>query len=409
MKCLHPKVSGLRLVYLRPNTVLLHVSPFILTLLASAATPPAAPTFNKDILPILQTRCQPCHRPGEVAPMALVTYDQVRPWGKAMVDSVKAGKMPPWFSDKCCGQFSTEHTLKPEEIAAIEAWVAGGSQEGKKKDAPRPVQWTNEWRIDGPSLVISIPRPFEIPANSKIESQYVILPIDLAEDKWASSVEIHPGDRSVVDSAVLYVRTKNSTWLRNLPRLTMSPGEPAPLNDPSTEILTVYTPGSAASIWPDSMGKRLAAGSDLVLKLHYTSKKAPATDRTSVGINFLKERPTYRVLTLAMPSTSASASGVMPRDVLLLGMFPEMSARGREFEYSIVPPDGKAETLLVVKPYDHSWPQSYPLKTPRRLAKGTRILCAAHFDGTAVDSMIGFFDVAVEANTERVVFSSSAP
>jgi hypothetical protein len=426
-------------VYLRSKIQLLHVSLFLLTMLASAATPPAVPTFYKDILPILQTRCQPCHRPGEIGPMPLITYEQTRPFAKAIVDAVKTNKMPPWFSDKCCGQFSTEHILKPEEIAAIDAWVNAGSLEGKKKEAPRPLPWTNDWKIDGPSVVVSLPRPFEVPANAKIDDQYVILPIDLAEDKWASAVEIHPSDRSVVHHAVLYVRTKESTWLRNVPRLTMYAPRPAS-QDPSqqaADILAVYTPGSPASIWPEGMGKKLSAGSDLVLQIHYTSKKTAAVDRTAVGINFLKERPARRVLTLQMQNRAiaippgaqnyqATVSGTMPRDAQLISMFPDMHLRGAAFEYSIVQPDGGVETLLRVKPYDFFWQQNYPLKTPRLLPKGTKLQWTAWFDNSAnnprnpdpkaevhwgeqswEETMIGFFDVAVETNVDKVGFFSS--
>jgi hypothetical protein len=426
-------------VLLRPIIHLLYVSLW-LTALACAGTPTVAPTFNKEILPILQTRCQPCHRPGEIGPMPLITYEQTRPWAKAILEAVKTNKMPPWFADKCCGEFSTEHILKPEEIAAIDQWVAGGAQEGKKKDAPRPMKWTNDWKIDGPSVVVSLPHAFEVPANAKIDYQYVILPIDLAEDKWVSAIEIHPSERSVVHHAVLYVRTKDSKWLRNVPRLTMyAPAAGSMSADEissqaATDILAVYTPGSPAAIWPEGMGKKLPAGSDLVLQLHYTSKKTPAVDRTSVGINFLKERPAHRVLTLQMqnraivipPGASdyhASVSGVMPRDAMLISMFPHMHLRGSAFEYAIVQPDGKLETLLRVKPYDFFWQTNYPLKTPRLLPKGTKLLWTGYWDNSAnnprnpdpkaevrwgeqswEEMMVGFFDVAVDANVDKVAF-----
>jgi hypothetical protein len=409
-------------VILRPKTHLLYVSIF-LTAVACAGTTPASPTFTKDVLPILQAKCQPCHRPGEIGPMPLITYEQTRPWGKAMVDEIKSGKMPPWFADKCCGEFSPGHTLKPEEIAAIEAWVTGGSLEGKKKDAPKPIAWANDWKIDGPSVVVSLPHAFEVPANAKVEDQYVILPIDLAEDKWASAVEIHPSDRSVVSHAVLYVRSKQSAWLRNVPRLTMYAPPPGSTNpDEATEILALYTPGSPAAIWPEGMGKKLPAGSDLVLQLHYSGKKIAATDRTSVGINFLKERPVHRVLTLEMQNRAivvppgatgyhAQASGVMPRDVLLLGMSPQMQSHATSCEYTIVQPGGSVETLLRVKPQDFFWQTSYPLKTPKVLPKGARVMFTGFFDNSAnnpeTEAMTGFFDVAVEANVDKVSFISS--
>jgi len=328
---------------LRPNIPLLLFSLCLSVSLARAATVPG-PTYNKDILPIIEVRCQTCHRPGEIGPMPLITYEQTKPWAKAIQEAVKTRKMPPWFADKCCGQFSTDHTLKPEEIALIDAWVNGGAVEGKKKDARPLLHWTNNWTIDGPGVAVSLPRPFEVPANSTIDYQYVILPIDLAEDRWASAVEIHPSDRSIVHHAVVYVRTKQSKWLRNVPPLTMYAPKAGSISadelsgQAESDILAVYTPGSPAAIWPSGMGKKLPAGSDLVLQIHYTSKKTAASDRTSVGINFLKEPPKQRVLTLQMQNRNidippgaadyhASISGVMPRDAMLISMFPHMHLR----------------------------------------------------------------------------------
>jgi hypothetical protein len=185
------------------------------------------------------------------------------------------------------------------------------------------------------------------------------------------------------------------------------------------------------------MGKKLPVHADLVLQIHYTSKKTAASDRTSIGINFLKEPPKKRVLTLEMqnrdlvipPGASdyrASVSGVMPRDATLISFFPHMHLRGSEFEYSIVQPDGKLETLLRVKPYDFFWQMSYPLKAPRPLPKGTKLLWTGHFDNSAnnprnpdpkaevrwgeqswEEMMIGYFDVAVDANVDKIAFSGT--
>jgi hypothetical protein len=428
---------------LRPNITLFLLLLFLLTMLASAAAPPMAPTFNKDILPILEGRCQTCHRPGEIGPMPLITYEQAKPWAKAIQEAVKTRKMPPWFADQCCGQFSTNPSLRAEDIALIDAWVNAGSPEGKKKDARPLLRWTNTWRIDGPSVVVSLPRAFEVPANSKIDYQYVILPVDLPEDRWASAVEIHPSDRSIVHHAVVYVRTKESKWLRNVPPLTMYAPPPGSVSEDelageaASDILAVYTPGAPAAVWPNGMGKKLPVHADLVLQIHYTSKKTAAADRTSIGINFLKEPPKQRVLTLQMqnrnivipPGASdyhASISGVMPRDAMLISMFPHMHLRGSAFEYSIVQPDGKLETLLRVKPYDFFWQMSYPLKNPRPLPKGTKLLWTGYFDNSAnnprnpdpkaevrwgeqswEEMMVGFFDVAVDTNVDKITFFGS--
>jgi hypothetical protein len=217
----------------------------------------------------------------------------------------------------------------------------------------------------------------------------------------------------------------------------MAPDEIA--QQAATDILAVYTPGSPAAVWPSGMAKKLPAGADLVLQLHYTSKKIDARDLTSVGIDFLREPPRYRVLTLQMQNTDidippgasdyhASVSGTMPRDALLISLFPHMHLRGSAFEYAIVHPDGKIETLLRVKPYDFFWQMNYPLKTPRLLPKGTRLLFTGYWDNSAnnprnpdpkvevkwgeqswEEMMVWFFDVAVDPTVDKVSFFGSAP
>ncbi len=418
-------------MYLRSKIQLLYVSLFLTASAYGGSS--ASPTFNKDIQPILQARCQPCHRPGQMAPMPLVTLDQIRPYAKPIVDAIKSGKMPPWFADKCCGQYSTEHTLSTGEIAAIESWVNAGLPEGKKEKT-RPFVWTDEWRIDGPSVVVSLPRAFEIPANAQIEDQFVILPLDLAEDRWASAIEIHPGDRGVVHHAILYVRTRESAWLRNVPKLTMvAPGAVGePSQEPGVQILTVYSPGNPASIWPEGMGKKIPAGSDLVLQIHYTSKRIAVADRTSVGIDFLKERPEKRVLTFALDNRSidippgvgsyrATISTIVPRDLLLIGMLPHLHRRGRGFDVAAAAPGGKPETLIASDNFEFLWQPGYTLKTPKLLLKGTRLSWTAVFDNSAAnprnpdpkaqvhwgqqsadETMAGYFDVAVDINTDRI-------
>jgi len=371
--------------------------------------------------------------------MPLVTLDQIRPYAKQIVDTVKSGKMPPWYADKCCGQYSTEHSLSREEISTIETWVNTGMPEGKKEKT-RPFTWTDEWRIDGPSVVVSLPRTFEVPANANIEDQFVILPLDLAEDRWASAVEIHPGDRGVVHHAILYVRSRESEWLRKVPKLTMVAAGTAddPSQQPGVQILTVYSMGNPASIWPEGTGKKIPAGSDLVLQIHYTAKNIAASDRTSVGINFLKERPEKRVLTFALenraidipPGTGdyrATISTVIPRDLQLIGMLPHMHLRGKAFDLAFAAPGAKPETLIAADSFEFLWQQSYPMKTPKMLSKGTRLIWTAVFDNSAAnprnpdpkaevrwgkqnsdETMVGYFDVAVDINVERIAVAAPA-
>ena len=178
-----------------------------------AAAP--APTFHKDVLPILQERCQECHREGEIGPMPLMSYKQARPWAKAIRESVRTKKMPPWFADSAHGKFSNDRSLSAREIETLGAWAEAGAPEGNAKDAPAAREWPVGWGISKPDLVVSMPTAFDVPAAGKVDYQYIVLPTGLTEDKWVQIAEARPSARSVVHHVVvLYSRA----------RVAMAPG-----------------------------------------------------------------------------------------------------------------------------------------------------------------------------------------
>ena len=144
-------------------------------LLAATASFAADPTFYKDVLPILQQRCQSCHRKGEIGPMPLLTYQQTRPWARSVRQAVALREMPPWFADPRFGEFSNDPSLSAEQIATVEKWVDSGAPAGLQQDAPPPVSWPEGRVIANPTLVTRMPRPFPIPARSTIDYQYIVL------------------------------------------------------------------------------------------------------------------------------------------------------------------------------------------------------------------------------------------
>src|ERR1700757_2603472 len=129
---------------------------------------PAPPTFYKDVLPILQDHCQSCHRPGEVAPMPLVTYEQSRPWADAMAHAVEMKMMPPWFADPRYGHFANDASLTDQQVATITAWAGAKAPAGNGDDAPPPRKWTDGWNIPHPDLVVKMPKPVRIPAQGNV-------------------------------------------------------------------------------------------------------------------------------------------------------------------------------------------------------------------------------------------------
>ena len=370
------------------------------------------PTFYRDVLPILQNRCQECHRAGEMAPMALVTYRDARPWAKAIREATRVRKMPPWFADPCCGKFSNDRSLTAAEIETLGAWAATGAAEGNPKDAPPARVWADGWNLGVPDQVIEMPRSFEVPARGAVEYQYFAAPTGFREDRWIQGVEARPGNRAVVHHVVVYIREPGSTWT----------GGPT-----KSDILTVWAPGSSPEVWPQGMAKRVKAGSDLMFEIHYTPNGKRAVDRTSVGLVFAKAPPEKAVLTLQMDNERfvippgerdyrVTAWGTLPNDALLLGFFPHMHLRGKAFEYTRLHDNGQPETLLKVSNYNFYWQLSYRLAQPLALKKGTRLEWVGWFDNSAnnprnpdpaaevrygqqswEEMMIGFFDVAVPA------------
>src|SRR5213593_353888 len=177
----------------------------VLLLVGSAWQPSAAVagegtgrlTFSKDVLPILQKNCQSCHRPGQIGPMSLLTYKEARPWSKAIKAAVVLKKMPPWLADPQYGHFNDDRSLKPSEIETLVAWADGGGVEGDPKDGPVPVQWPADgWQIR-PEVVVDLP-PYPVPARGVKEWEQLAIPAPFKEDTWVTSVEILPGQPSVV-------------------------------------------------------------------------------------------------------------------------------------------------------------------------------------------------------------------
>ena len=416
--------------------------------LTAAALParnaPAQATFYKDVLPILQRHCQACHRAGEIAPMPLVTYAQTRPWAAQIKQDVTQRIMPPWFADPCCGHFSNDPSLTPQEKSTIVAWVDAGAPAGNPEDAPPPRHWATGWMIPKPDDVIRMPVPVSIPATGDVEYTYEIVPTHFSTDEWVRFSEIRPSSRPNIHHAVVYVRPPNSRWLQHAPiGVPFTASTLANAQDQrdakwtDAQILLVYAPGSSPDNWPPGMAKFIPAGSDLVFQMHYITKGRATTDQTSVGLVFAKQPPAKRVLTLQLtndwfvippndPDYRAEVHGTIPNDCLLLSFFPHLHLRGRKFEYNIIrsngTPEGAVQTLLRVH-YNFYWQLSYRLAQPLFLKAGTELQAVAWWDNskdnphnpdptvavrwgdqTYDEMMVGFFDVAVPASMDKQQF-----
>ena len=169
----------------------------------------AAVTFNKDVLPILQNNCQVCHRPGEVAPMSFLTYESTRPWAKAIKAAVLSKKMPPWFADPHVGEFRNAPKLTEKDAETLSAWADSGAREGDAAAKPPAAQWADGWRIK-PDVVVSMPINQLVAAKGPGEVMEYFVPNPFKEDTWVSSIEIRPGDPSVVHHVIVQIPESNN-------------------------------------------------------------------------------------------------------------------------------------------------------------------------------------------------------
>jgi hypothetical protein len=397
----------------------------------------ALPSFYREVLPILQQHCQSCHRSGEIAPMPLVTYENARAYAQEIANFAGKRKMPPWFADPHYRHFSNDPSLTLQEIQKLAAWADANAPAGDPKDAPPPRKWVEGWIIPQPDVIVKMPKPVALPAQGDVEYTYEIVPTGFTEDKWVQMSEVRPSSRENVHHAVVYIRPPDSKWLRHAPV-----GVPFTASDMTDEdsrhgahwtdsdVLLVYAPGSSPDQWPIGMAKFVPAGSDLVFQMHYTTHGHAASDQTSIGIVFAKQRPAQRVITLQLTNDHfvippgaddyrVEARGTLPNDATLLSFFPHMHLRGKQFDYNIVGADGSVETLLRVN-YDFYWQLSYRLAEPRLLKAGTTLQAVALYDNSRNNShnpdpdasvrwgdqtydemMVGFFDVAVRADLDK--------
>ena len=154
-------------------------------------------TFNKEVLPVLQKNCQTCHRPGEITPMSLLTYKDARPWAKAIKSAVVNRKMPPWFADPKVGHFANDMTMSDADINTQVSWVDNGALEGNPKDAPAPLKFVDGWNVR-PDLVVTMPKPFVVPAKGTVNYKFFLVKTNFPEDMWVTAAEMRTGNSKVL-------------------------------------------------------------------------------------------------------------------------------------------------------------------------------------------------------------------
>ena len=371
-------------------------------------------TFNKDLAPIFYNNCVGCHREGEIAPMSLMTYKEVRPWAKAIREKVATREMPPWHADPKHGTWANDRRMSQKDIDAILAWVDGGAKEGDPKDLPPAPKFASGWQIGEPDMVFHMPVEYTVPAEGAVSYQYFNVPTNFKEDRYIQALEARAGNLSVVHHIVIYVREPQQT--RRSKKLDLGEG-----------LLGALSPGMTPFKAKPGTAKLIKAGSQLVFQMHYTPNGKETKDRSFVGLIFAKE-PVEKVITttaafdmkFAIPPGASNhevkAYYEFENDSHIVSFSPHMHLRGKDVLYRAIYPDGKSEVLLALPKYDFNWQVYYYPTKPLPMPKGTKIEVIAHFDNSTKNAlnpdptrtvtfgeqtwdemMNGFFDIWVDS------------
>ena len=421
--------------------LLLILAPVWIAMPAASQGSASLITFYKDVLPILQKNCQSCHRPGQIGPFSMLTYDSTRPWAKAMKLAVASRAMPPWFADPRYGHFNNDRSLKQAEIDTIVAWVDHGAPAGDPTDAPAPIEWpAGGWQIK-PDVSFDLPA-YPVPARGIREWERIAFPAPFKEDTWVTSVEILPGVPAVVHHMCFAFHTHRPTtpynvyeWM-DVPRdedgvmkyrdgTTTGPREGIVV---SREVgsseekrrqgrATVslmsqnefcYLPGLPYEDYrPVNAGVFVPAGSDMIVSLHYTATGLAVVDRSRIGFTVTKVPPARKFVPqegaeeeeppvgrrqanaeLAIPPYASNYPGppadiTFLKDVELVWLRPHAHVRGKSVEYTLIHPDGREEIVLSVPHYNFNWQLTY--RTSLKIPKGARMHAQFFYDNSTAN------------------------
>jgi hypothetical protein len=402
---------------------------------ANAQSSAATPTFSKDVLPIMQRSCQKCHRPGSNAPMSLLTYQDVRPWVRAIKTRVAARQMPPWHIDRSIGEYLDDPSLSDQEIQTMVSWIDGGAPQGNPADAPPPLKFTavDEWVFGEPDLIVRMEKGFKIPASGPDFTPSEVVDPGITEDRYVKWVQIIPDAHCCVHHSHVYVQMPEGTDTEGL-------GLGMGSNTDNEVDLIEYAAGNDADLFAEGTAKMIKAGSKFRFSPHYHPYGEEVYDRQRVGIKFypkgykpeyvvtshrirtdvgnqwalnrekvedvilraghkidineprmptgalVQENPLHSATMLSIPPNTVAKHErfwPLPQPALIMSFQPHMHFLGTRMTLEAIHPDGRREVLTDATHYEQNWQITYTYKTPHLFPAGTILHTTSWHDNTA--------------------------
>ncbi len=396
------------------------------------------PSYHKDVEPIIQKHCQDCHRPGQVAPFSLLTYDQARKRAADLDHVTSDRRMPPWPADpNYGGPFRDSRVLSKAELETLKAWVEGGCVEGDTADAPAARVFSSEWPLGEPDLVLSMPEDYQLEASGEDEFRVFVLKTNFPEDRWIRAADFKPGNRAVVHHILSGIDSSGKA--RELDASDPKPGYHAVGGfgsgvDPRN-LLPIWTPGARARFTHEDTGYFLPKGADILVQMHYHKSGKPEFDRSSVALYLspkplgkeiftgfvfpnvsmeqvqatrnklmlrsIIKRPTFddflRDIMIIPPGaknyevkgSTKPGSSVVSRpnrpfgsEVMITTVMPHMHWLGKDMTFYAVKPDNTKVELIRINRWDFNWQGTYAFEKPVILPAGSWLEVEAHFDNS---------------------------
>ena len=356
---------------------------------------PREVTYNREIAPILFRNCAPCHRPGEVAPFSLLTYHDTARRSTQIAELTSSREMPPWKAEHGEVSFTEERRLSDDEIALIRRWSESGAAEGDPADLPEVPRFATGWRLGEPDMIVRMPEPYTLAASGPDEYRCFVLPIQIPEGKYITSIEYRPSNRRVVHHAVF------TSMPHKMAAARLSEGDGrsflsglAPPGQILSGQLSIWTPGMEPSRLPDDLAARWPSHTDLILQLHLHPSGKPEVEQSTLGIHLTDRKPRagLRIIVLfnsqidippGRAHDEVRASKMLLADTDIYGIFPHMHLIGRTIQAEATRPDATRIPLISIRDWDFNWQNYYRYASPLHLPAGTKIDVRWTYDNSA--------------------------
>lgn len=356
----------------------------------------AAPTYAKEIAPILNKNCVECHHPGEVAPFSLVGYDNARKWARMAADVTHSRLMPPWKASPGFGEFKNDRRLSEQDIALLQKWASAGAPRGNPREEPKAPMFADGWTLGKPDRIVSAEKPYTLGAEGTDVYRNFVVPVDSKDDLWISAMDVRAGNKKIVHHVIVFIDGRKQGRKLEAKTKDGMPGYDSfgGVGFAPDGALGGWAPGFRPAFSPAGTAMRIPAGSDLVIQVHYHKDGKPETDHTKIAL-YTAKYPIKKEMDLIwwfkfginIPAGAKahpeSVTYTIPEDVTVYGMMPHMHLLGRSMQAVATLPDGTQKPLIKIDDWDFNWQMSYSYKEPLKLPKGTKVKIDAVYDNSS--------------------------